>query len=142
MNKPADRSSAEATQPETHPNAAPDERLETLVRDWLTVPDIAQRYGLSLSAVRQLIADREILSVRIREHRVVAVPARFFDETGPRPELRGTFTVLSDARLGDDEIIEWLFTPDPTLPVDGAPIDAMWAGFKTEVRRRAMELAL
>lgn len=116
--------------------------LEALVGDWLTVPTIAERYGLSLSAVRQLIADREILSVRIGERRVVSVPARFFDEDGPRPELRGTFTVLADARLTDHEIIEWLFTPDPTLPAEGSPVDAMWAGFKTEVRRRAMELAL
>ncbi|MEO6144503.1 MAG: Rv2175c family DNA-binding protein, partial [Dermatophilaceae bacterium] len=31
--------------------------------------------------------------------------------------------------------------PDPTLPVQGAPIDALLGGFKTEVRRRAMEAA-
>ena len=41
----------------------------------------------------------------------------------------------------DDEIIEWLHTPDETLPVEGAPIDAMMAGHKTEIRRRAQELA-
>ena len=43
--------------------------------------------------------------------------------------------------MNDDEIIEWLHTPDETLPVEGAPIDAMMAGHKTEVRRRAQELA-
>lgn len=116
--------------------------LEALVADWLTVPEVADRLGLRLSAARQLIIDREVLSARIGDRKVVAVPARFFDDTGPRPELRGTFTVLADGGLRDDEIIEWLFTPDPTLPVDGAPIDAIWAGHKTEVRRRAMEVAL
>ena len=116
--------------------------LETLVADWLTVPEVAERLGLRLSAARQLIIDREVLSARIGDRKVVAVPTRFFDDAGPRSELRGTFTVLADGGLRDDEIIEWLFTPDPTLPVDGAPIDAIWAGHKTEVRRRAMELAL
>lgn len=116
--------------------------LETLVADWLTVPEVADRFSLRLSAARQLIVDREVLSSRIGAGKVVAIPTRFFDEDGPRPELRGTFTVLADGGLRDDEIIEWLFTPDPTLPVEGAPIDAIWAGHKTEVRRRAMEIAL
>ena len=44
--------------------------------------------------------------------------------------------------MNDDEIIAWLFTPDPTPLVEGAPIDALRAGHKTEIRRRAQELAL
>ncbi|MEO6997168.1 MAG: Rv2175c family DNA-binding protein [Terracoccus sp.] len=128
------------TPPEMTPSPT-DDSLEELVADWLTVPEVAERLGLRLSAARQLIVDRIVLSARIGDRRVIAVPARFFDDAGPRSELRGTFTVLADSGLRDDEIIEWLFTPDPTLPVDGAPIDAMWAGYKTEVRRRAMEVA-
>lgn len=121
-------------------SGAPD--LEALVGDWLTVPDIAERLGISLSKVRFLIDERLVLSARIGERKVVAVPARFFDEEGPRSDLRGTFTVLADGGMSDAEILTWLFTPDPTLPVPGAPIDALAAGHKTEVRRRAMELAL
>jgi hypothetical protein len=116
--------------------------LESLVGEWLTVPDAAERIGAPLSRVRQFIADREVLAARIGERRVTAIPAKFLDEAGPRPELRGTFTVLADGGMDDEEIIEWLHTPDATLPVEGAPIDAMLAGFKTEVRRRAQELAL
>ena len=52
-----------------------------------------------------------------------------------------TFTVLADGGMSDIEILRWLHTPDDTLPVPGAPIDAIHAGFKTEVRRRAMEEA-
>lgn len=115
--------------------------LETLVGEWLTVPDAAERLGVPLSRVRQMVADREVLAARIGERRVTAIPAKFVDETGPRPELRGTFTVLADGGMDDAEIIEWLYTPDATLPVDGAPIDALRAGHKTEVRRRAQELA-
>ena len=115
--------------------------LERLVGEWLTVPDVAERLGVPLSQVRRLIADREVIAVRVGERRVASVPAKFLDEDGPRPELRGTFTVLADGGMDDHEIIEWLFTPDPTLPVEGAPIDALRAGHKTEIRRRAQELA-
>ncbi|NUO91112.1 MAG: helix-turn-helix domain-containing protein [Dermatophilaceae bacterium] len=124
------------------PEATTDERdLETLVGEWLTVPDAAERLGVPLSRVRQMVADREVLAARIGERKVTAIPAKFVDETGPRPELRGTFTVLADGGMDDAEIIEWLFTPDATLPVEGAPIDALRAGHKTEIRRRAQELA-
>lgn len=115
--------------------------LESLVGDWLTVPDIAEKLGIPLSQVRQMITDREVLSARVGERHVVAVPAKFFDEGGVRTELRGTFTVLADGGMSDEEILRWLFTPDDTLPVEGAPMDALRAGHKTEIRRRAQALA-
>lgn len=128
-----------SSQPDTDPGAEPD--LETLVGEWLTVPDIAERLGVPLSQVRQMITDREVLSSRIGERHVIAVPAKFFDDEGARPDLKGTFTVLADGGMRDEEIMRWLFTPDDSLPVDGAPIDALRAGHKTEVRRRAQALA-
>ncbi|MBB2984928.1 excisionase family DNA binding protein [Terracoccus luteus] len=134
-----DASTDATSEPETGGRSTTD--LETLVGDWLTVPDIAERLGVSLSAVRTMLADRELIASRIGPRRVLAVPARFLTDEGPRPELRGTITVLADGGYDDDEAITWLYTPDSTLPVEGAPIDAMWAGFKTEVRRRAQELA-
>lgn len=118
-----------------------DQELETLVGEWVTVPDIAERLGLRLADVRTLIEDRFLLAARVGERKVVSVPARFLDDEGPLPALRGTFTVLADSGLDDAEILTWLFTPDPSLPVAGAPVDALRAGHKTEVRRRAMELA-
>jgi excisionase family DNA binding protein len=122
------------------PDASPDTSLEALVGAWLTVPDVAERLGIPLSAVRRLIEDRELLSARIGERRVVAIPEQFLDEDVFR-HLRGTFTVLADGGLKDDEILRWLFTPDSTLRTGGTPVDALAAGFKTEVRRRAMEQA-
>jgi excisionase family DNA binding protein len=119
-----------------------DQDLQDLVGDWLTVPDAAERLGVPLSRIRQWIADREVLAARVGERSVVAVPARFFDESGPRSDLKGTVTVLADGGMDDAEIIRWLFTPDETLPVDGAPIDALWAGRKREIRRRAQAEAL
>jgi excisionase family DNA binding protein len=116
------------------------EPLETLVPDWLTVPDVAERLGVPLSTVRRMIEDRELLAVRLGERRITSVPAQFLDEAVLR-HLRGTFTVLADGGMDDVEILRWLFTRDASLPGEGTPVDALAAGFKTEVRRRAMEQA-
>ncbi len=124
---------------DTHADPA---ELERLVGDWTTVPDIAERYRLPLSRVRQFLADRELLALRVGERRVLSIPAKFLGDDGPRPELKGTFTVLGDGGMDDTEILRWLFTTDATLPVEGAPIDALIGGFKTEVRRRAQVTAL
>lgn len=123
------------------PTPSDETDLEALVGDWLTVPDLAERLAIPLSSVRQMITDRELLSSRVGERKVVAVPAKFLDEGGVRPELKGTFTVLADGGMNDEEILRWLFTSDDTLPVPGAPIDALRAGHKTEIRRRAQALA-
>jgi len=123
------------------PDAPSDDDLEQLVGEWLTVPDLGERLGLRLSDVRQLLVDRQLLGARIGPRNVMSVPSKFLNEAGPLPELPGTFTVLADGRMSDAEILRWLFTPDATLPVQGAPIDALLGGFKTEVRRRAMEAA-
>lgn len=123
------------------PDAPPDDDLEQLVGEWLTIPDLGERLGRRLSDVRELLVDRQLIGVRIGPRNVMSVPSKFVNEAGPLPELPGTFTVLADGRMTDPQILRWLFTPDATLPVQGAPIDALLGGFKTEVRRRAMEAA-
>lgn len=112
-----------------------------LVGDWLTVPDVAERLSVPLSAVRRMLEDRDLIALRIGDPGVMSIPSAFLADDGPLPALKGTFTVLADGGRNDEEIVRWLFVPDSTLPVEGAPIDAIRAGFKTEVRRRAMEEA-
>jgi len=126
---------------DSSPDAPADDDLAQLVGEWLTVPDIGERMGMRLSDVRQMIEDRQVLGARIGPRNVLSVPSKFFNDEGPLPELPGTFTVLHDSRMTDAQILRWLFTPDDTLPVPGSPMDALLAGFKTEVRRRAMEAA-
>ena len=126
---------------DSEPDEPADDDLEELVGEWLTVPDIGERMGIRLSDVRQMIEDRQVLGVRIGPRQVMSVPSKFFNDEGPLPELPGTFTVLGDSRMTDAQILRWLFTADDSLPVQGAPMDALLAGFKTEVRRRAMEAA-
>jgi hypothetical protein len=44
-------------------------------------------------------------------------------------------TLLRDARFSDEEIIEWLFRADESLP--GTPIEALRANRGKEIKRRA-----
>ena len=127
--------------PVTDATTPPERDVEALVPAWLTLPDLAERLGVRLADARRLVEDRELLALRVGERRVLAVPEGFLDDDGPLASLRGTFTVLADGGMDDEEIVRWLHTPDPTLPVPGHPLDAIRAGFKTEVRRRAMEEA-
>jgi hypothetical protein len=113
--------------------------LDLLVPEWLTIPDVAERLGLDAGKVRHLIQDRVLVAVRRGDPRVLSVPAAFLVDDAPLAELRGTLTVLADAGYDDQAALGWLFTPDDSLP--GTPIDALRAGRKTEIRRRAQALA-
>ena len=104
---------------------------------WLTVPDVAERLDLTPSRVRRLIEDRHLLAQR-REG-VLRIPEVFLGEDGPMPELRGTAILLGDIGFDDDEAVAWLLDPEDSL--GAAPIDALRAGRKAEVRRVAQALA-
>jgi hypothetical protein len=123
------------------PDAGEETSLEDLVGQWVTLPDLAERLGIRLVEARRLVEDRELLAHRVGERRVLAVPEGFIGSVGPLAALKGTFTVLADGGMSDEEILRWLHTRDDTLPVPGTPLDSIRAGFKTEVRRRAMEEA-
>jgi hypothetical protein len=106
-------------------------------REWLTIPDLVDALGVSVSRVRRLIEDKHLAAKRIDG--VLKVPADFLREGEPLSELRGTLIVLADAGFDDDEAVDWLIDADETLGV--APIDALRAGRKAEVRRVAQALA-
>ncbi|HEY4577302.1 MAG TPA: Rv2175c family DNA-binding protein [Yaniella sp.] len=113
--------------------------LETLVGKWLTLPDVAEQLEVIVTRVHKMIKERHLIDVRLGERNVRYVPAEFLTETGVLKSLRGTIIVLEDAGFDEAEIIRWLFTEDESLP--GRPIDALHAGRKTEIRRRAQALA-
>jgi len=130
LNVPATSSASPDTDPAT--DSAP-----ASAAAWLTVPDLVELLGLSQSRVRQLIEDKQLLAVR-RDGRI-SVPASFIRGNAPVPELRGTLIVLSDDGFTDEQAMEWLLEVDDSLGV--APIDALLAGRKAEVRRVAQALA-
>lgn len=107
---------------------------------WLAVPDLMELTGASLPAVKGWLQDREVVGARRGPNNAVMVPASFVTAEGPVKTLRGTITVLTDSGFADEEIIEWLHRADDTLE-GGSAIQALRRGSKTEVRRRAQELA-
>lgn len=113
--------------------------LDILVPAWLTIPEVAERLGIDVTRVRRLVQDRYLLAVRRGERNVLSIPEALLDGDGPVQNLRGTITVLDDSGFGDEEALRWLFTSDDSLP--GTPIEALRAGRKTEIRRRAQSLA-
>jgi len=111
--------------------------LESLISDWLTVPDAAQRLDVDVAKVRQLLRERKLLGVR--RDGVVYIPALFVQDGAVLKGLPGTLTVLADAGYDDEASLRWLFTADESLP--GAPVHALVENRGTEVKRRAQALA-
>lgn len=109
-------------------------RFET---DWLTLPDLVEALGEPLGRVRRLLDDFHL--VGSRRDGALKVPSVFVVDGHPLPSLRGTVFVLHDAGFSDDEAIDWLLTPEDTIGL--APIEALLAGRKSEVRRVARTLA-
>jgi Rv2175c C-terminal domain of unknown function len=103
---------------------------------WLTIPDLVEELGVGVSRVRRLIEDRALLSASVDG--VQKVPALFVRDGEPLHELRGTLVVLADSGFSDVEAMNWLLAADEVL--DAAPIDALRAGRKAEVRRVAQAL--
>lgn len=117
-----------------------DAKIDALVPEWLTLPDIAEQFDVEVTRVRQLVKDGQLLAVRRGENRVLMVPAAFIDGDKVVKGLSGLLTVLRDDGFADDEMLEWLFTPDETLP--GTPAQALNENRGTEVKRRAQALAV
>ncbi|MCK6064975.1 MULTISPECIES: Rv2175c family DNA-binding protein [Microbacterium] len=104
---------------------------------WLTLPELVEVLGEPLGRVRRLLDDSHLIGSR--RNGPLAVPALFLVDDRPLSSLRGTVIVLHDAGFTDDEAIDWLLTPDDTIGV--APLEALRAGRKSEVRRVAQTLA-
>lgn len=104
--------------------------------DWLTLPDAADRLGISPSRVRRLVEERILIDARVDGVR--KIPAVFIIDGEPMHELRGTLTVLSDNGFHDDEAIDWLLSDEESLGT--SPVAALLEGRKAEVRRVAQSL--
>lgn len=105
--------------------------------EWLTIPDLAEILDVRLSRVRRLIEERQLLAVR--RDGILVVPSGFLRDGEPLKELRGTIILLADAGFSDDEILDWLLEEDDAI--GDAPLNALRAGRKSEVRRVAQALA-
>lgn len=109
----------------------------TTVTDWLTLPELVEVLGEPLGRVRRLLDEHHLIGSR--RGGPFAVPSVFIVEGRPLASLRGTIIVLLDAGFSEDEAIDWLLEEDDSL--GRAPIAALLAGHKSEVRRVARTLA-
>ena len=105
--------------------------------EWLTVPDVAQRLGLPVTRVHQLLRDGGLAG--LRSAGLLRVPAGFIRGDAVVKGLSGVLTLLHDGGYDDEAAIRWLHTPDETLP--GTPVEALRADRGREVKRRAQALA-
>ncbi|MCU7825237.1 Rv2175c family DNA-binding protein [Kitasatospora sp. DSM 101779] len=117
-----------------------DPKIDALVPAWMYLPDISELWGVQVTEVRNMVKSNTLLAVRRGENKSLQVPAAFITPEGPVKHLIGTLTVLRDSGFSDEEILEWLFTEDPSLP--GSPIQALHENRATEVKRRAQAMAL
>ena len=102
----------------------------------LSLTDAAQRMGVGISGVKQLVKEHKLLAIRTDDG--VAVPAEVLDGELPVKHLSGVLTLLHDAGYTPEEAYRWLTTADDSLP--GTPLQALHENRATEVKRRAQAL--
>jgi hypothetical protein len=106
--------------------------------EWITLPDLAERLGVPVTKVHQLIRERALIAVR--RDGVLRIPAELVAGSTVAKHLPGVLTLLYDAGFNEEEALQWLYSPDDTLP--GTPAVALNGPGATEVKRRAQALAL
>ena len=105
--------------------------------EYVTVPELCERWGLSPSKLHRMIEDHQLAAVRIDG--VLRVPAEFVLDDGPLNSLRGTLLALLDAGFSSDEAVAWLLGENEEL--GERPVAALRGGRKSAVRRATQALA-
>ncbi|QGU01704.1 DNA-binding protein [Corynebacterium kalinowskii] len=103
----------------------------------LTIPDFAERMGVVVTKVMHLLRDHQIIAVT--RDGVKYVPEQFLAKDGTLVKfVPGVIALLADGGYTDEEIMEYLFTEDDSLP--GRPVDALHGHLAREVMRRAQSM--
>jgi hypothetical protein len=113
--------------------------LADLVEEWLDWAAAADRLGVSVSKVRQLIREHQLAAAVPTPGAGQQVPAALIADGLVVKGVPGVLTVLHDGGYDDRAALTWLFTRDDTLP--GRPIDALRENRGTEIKRRAQAMA-
>jgi hypothetical protein len=100
----------------------------------LPLPAAAEALGVPITRVHQLVRDGQLVQVRDAAG-IRCIPALLIQDGGVVKSLPSVITQLRDACFADEEIIDWLFRTDDSLP--GSPIEALRANRGSEVKRRA-----
>ncbi len=114
------------------------DELVSKATSWLPLPEAAQRLGVDVNRMRQLLRDRQLVAVRRDETDTLYVPEVFIQGGKVLKGLPGTLTLLADAGYSPVESLRWLFTEDDSLR--GTPVSALVENRGTEVKRRAQTM--
>ena len=125
---------------ESTEDAGPGADLGTLIPLWLDWKAAGVELDVTVSKVRQLIREHQLAAAVPAPGAGQQVPAELIMEGEIVKGVPGLLTMLSDGGWDDREILEWMFTPDDSLP--GRPIDALRENRGSEVKRRAQAIAL
>jgi hypothetical protein len=105
----------------------------------LNVPEVAELLGVVVTRVMDDLNSHRLVAVQVDGVR--QIPARFFTDGGEVNRfIPGLIALLSDGGYTDEEILEFLFTEDESLP--GRPVDAVHGHLAREVMRRAQAMAI
>ncbi|MGO1948710.1 MAG: Rv2175c family DNA-binding protein [Mycobacteriaceae bacterium] len=105
----------------------------------LNVPDVAELLGVIVTRVMDDLGQHRLIAVEVDGIR--HIPARFFTDGGEINKfVPGLIALLSDGGYSDEEILDFLFTADESLP--GRPVDALHGHLAREVMRRAQAMAI
>lgn len=104
----------------------------------LNIPDYAERMGVPVTRVFDMIGEHKLIFVL--EDNIKKIPEAFLSHKGTTNRfVPGVIALLADGGYTDEEILQYLFSEDETLP--GRPIDALHGHLAREVMRRAQALA-
>lgn len=101
--------------------------------DLLDLPTAADTLGVLITRVHQLVRDGQLIAVVDDGKR--RIPADMVQDGAVVKSLPAVITLLRDGGYGDDEIVDWLYREDDSLP--GSPIAALRENRGSEVKRRA-----
>lgn len=100
----------------------------------LSYPDVADALGLQVTRVHQLVRDGHLLFVQV-EPGLRKIPADFVQDGQVVKSLPAVIRLLRDSHFSDEEIVDWLFREDESLP--GTPMANLRGNRGTEIKRRA-----
>lgn len=103
----------------------------------LAIPDVSERLGVVVTKVHDLLSSNKLVAY-VKDGKKY-VPAALLDGDKLSKFVAGAITVLKDNHYTNEEILQFLFTPDDTLP--GRPVDALHGHGAREVIRRAQAMA-
>jgi excisionase family DNA binding protein len=106
--------------------------------NWLSVPEVADRLGVTPTKVRQFVEERQLAGSR--HTGVFLIPEDLLDPERVMKDLPGTITVLIDGGFTEEDALEWVLSEHDVLKV--SPVEALRLGKKAEVRRLAQALAV